>query len=260
MTARLPDRPVVELGFVALGLTGYLLVGWATANRTEEAVRNAREVLALEQSLGIDVEHAAQAATSGAAPWLAQLAAGFYVVGYFPVVVAATVWLYLRHRDRYRAMRTALLASGAVGLLVYALYPCAPPWMTDPRFTDTVGAGSLQVFARPPGIMNQVGAMPSFHCAWLTLAACVVFTATRSWVVRALCLALPPAMFVAVVVTGNHWVLDVPAGLLLAAVGLLVAAGMTTAHPPISPHHAARHAAATPHRAARHAGDPSPAG
>lgn len=255
MRPRLPDGPGLELGFVALGLTGYLLVGWATAGRTGEAVANAREVLALEESLGLDVEHAAQSATSGAAPWLAQLAAGFYVVGYFPLVVAATVWLYLRHRDRYRTLRTALLASGAVGLLVYALYPCAPPWMTDTRFSDTVGTGALQVFARPPGIMNEVGAMPSFHCAWLTLAACVVFTATRSRVVRGLCVALPLAMFVAVVVTGNHWVLDVPAGLALAAFGLLVAAWMPAVHLPATPHHAA-----TSHHAARHAAAPSRAG
>lgn len=238
MTPRLPDRPIVELGFVALGFTGYLLVGWATADRTAEAVANAREVLAVEQSLGIDVEHAAQAATSGAGPWLTQLAAGVYVFGYLPVVVAATLWLYLRHRESYRTLRTALLASGAVGLLVYALFPCAPPWMTDSRFSDTVSTASLQAFARPPGIMNEVGAMPSFHCAWLTLAACVVITATRSAVVRGLCVALPLAMFVAVVVTGNHWVLDVPAGLALAAFGLLVAARMPAAH------HPARHAAA----------------
>ena len=253
MTPRLPDRPIVELGFVALGFTGYLLVGWATADRTAEAVANAREVLALEQSLGIDVEHAAQAATSGAAPWLASLFAGVYVFGYIPVVVAGTLWLYLRHRDSYRTLRTALLASGAVGLLVYALFPCAPPWMTDARFSDTVSTASLQAFARPPGIMNEVGAMPSFHCAWLTLAACVVFTATRSAVVRGLCVVLPLAMFVAVVVTGNHWVLDVPAGLALAAFGLLVAARMPAAH-----HPAARHAAH--HRAARHAATPARAG
>lgn len=210
---------------MAAGLGGYLLVRWYTAGRTEEAVANAREVLALEQALSLDVEHAVQTATFASAPWLGHLATHFYVWGYLPVVVAATLWLYARHRDSYRTLRTALLVSGSVGLLVYALYPCAPPWISDDRFSDSVGAASLDAFARPAWIMNELGAMPSFHCAWLTLVAVVVFRAARSRLVRVLCVVWPTFMYFAVVATGNHWLLDLPAGLALAAVGLLVAVG-----------------------------------
>jgi hypothetical protein len=59
-------------------------------------------------------------------------------------------------------------------------------------------------------------------------------------------------MSVAVVVTGNHWVLDVPAGLALAAFGLLVAVRIPAAHPPAAHHHAS-----TPHYPARHAAAPA---
>lgn len=239
MPTRWRESPLVELGYVALGFAGYLLVRWYTLDRTDEAVANAREVLAVERATGLDVEHTVQSTASESAPWLVDAANHVYVWGYLPVLVAAAVWLYLRHRDAYGTLRTALLASGAVGLLVYALYPCAPPWITDDRFSDTVSSASLEAFARPAGIMNELGAMPSFHCAWLTLGAVVVFRATGSRMLRAVCVALPLAMFVAVVVTGNHWVLDIPAGLALTALGLVVALRMPVARPPSARHPAA---------------------
>lgn len=216
-------RPLHELGFVAAGFCCYLLVRWSTLGRTDEAMENAAEVLGLEERLGLDWEHGIQSATYALVPWLGHAATHFYVWAYFPVLVAVALWLYPRHPDAYRRLRTALLASGVVGLAVYALYPCAPPWMSDDRFTDTVTHASLDAFARPGGIMNEVGAMPSFHVGWLTLAALVVFSVAGGWVVRALCVTFPLVMFFAVVATGNHWMLDIPAGLALAGLGLLVA-------------------------------------
>ena len=227
--ARSDRGPLAEVGFVVLGLVGYLLVRWYTLDRTDEATANARDVLALEESLALDLEHALQRTTVTSASWLADVATHFYVWGYLPVLVTATIWLYVRHRDHYRTLRNALLASGVVGLVIYALYPVAPPWITDDRFHDTVANASLEAFARPAGIMNELGAMPSFHCAWLTLAAAVVFTATRSRVLRVAAVAWPAFMCFAVVVTGNHWLLDLPAGLALAGLGLLAAFAVSTA-------------------------------
>jgi hypothetical protein len=218
-----PLRPLHELGFVAAGFGCYLLVRWSTLGRTDEAMENAGEVLGLEERLGLDWEHSIQSTTYAVAPWIGHAATHFYVWAYFPVLVAVALWLYARRPDAYRTLRTALLASGVVGLAVYALYPCAPPWMSDDRFRDTVSHASLDAFARPGGIMNEVGAMPSFHVAWLTLAAVVVLSVSRVGIVRALCVAVPLVMFFAVVATGNHWLLDIPAGLALAAWGLLVA-------------------------------------
>jgi membrane-associated phospholipid phosphatase len=227
-------RPLLELGLVAAGLVAYLAVRWATAGRTDEAVANARDVLALEQALHLDLEHGIQAATLTAA-WLTEVATLFYVWGYFPAVIAVTLWLYVRDRDAYRTLRTALLVSGALGLLVYATFPCAPPWLTDPAYTDTVADASLTGLARPGAITNELGALPSFHCGWLVVAAAVLFVATRSRLVRVVCVAWPALMAYAVVATGNHWVLDVPAGLAIAGVGVLVAMHASAARPPETP-------------------------
>lgn len=222
-----------ELGLVAGGFVVYLLVRWHTLDRTEDAVANARDVLALEGALALDQEHGIQSATFSSAPWLGDAATHVYVWGYLPVLVAATVWLYVRHRDSYRTLRTALVVSGSLGLLVYALYPVAPPWISDDRFTDTVTEASLDGFARPAGVMNELGAIPSFHCGWLTIAAVVVFGATRSRLVRVLCVVYPTLMFFSVVVTGNHWIIDIPAGVALAGVGVFIASRQAAAarHP-----------------------------
>ncbi|HET6967283.1 MAG TPA: phosphatase PAP2 family protein, partial [Ornithinibacter sp.] len=198
----------------------------------DEAVAHARGVLALEGRLGLDLEHTVQSATFAGAPWLGHAATHVYVWGYFPVLVAAAAWLYLRHREGYRTLRAALVVSGVLGMLVYALYPVAPPWISDDRFADTVADASLDVFVRPGPFMNELGAIPSFHCGWLTLAAVVVFRATRSRALRVLCVTLPLAMYVSVVVTGNHWTLDVPAGLAVAALGLFGASRLRAARHP----------------------------
>ena len=229
--------PLVELGLAAGGLVAYLVVRSATAGRTADAVAHAGDVLALEARLGLDVEHGVQAATYRSAPWLGDALTWFYVWGYFPALLAAATWLYLRRPDAFGRLRVALVASGVVGLAVYALYPCAPPWLTDDRFADTVAGASLEAVARPGLVMNELGALPSFHVGWLALVAVVVAVTTTSPAVRAACVLYPALMAAAVVVTGNHWVLDIPAGLALTAVGLLAARWWSAArhHSPPGP-------------------------
>ncbi|WP_183099669.1 phosphatase PAP2 family protein [Nocardioides pelophilus] len=211
---------LLELGFIAAAVACYLAVRAYTADRTDAAVSNARGLLALERQLGVDWEHPIQDATL-TVPGLSGFFTQFYIWGYFPTLVVVTIWLYLRSREAYRALRTGLLVSGIVGLAAYASYPVAPPWIADASFTDTVSEGLFLSVARPSGVTNHLGAFPSFHVGWVILVGVVVFRTTRSYVVRTLCVLHPAAMSYAVVSTANHWVLDIPAGVALAAVGLL---------------------------------------
>jgi hypothetical protein len=214
---------LTELGFIAAGVASYLGVRWYTLDSTEEAISNTSDVLALERLLGLNWEHAIQDATLRV-PGLSAVLTQVYVWGYLPALVAITLWLHVRHRAAYTTMRNALLASGALGLVVYALYPSAPPWIGGGGgFTDTVAEGSFASVARPPGIANHLGAIPSFHVGWVILAAVVVFRVASSRTRRVLCVVYPVLMAYAVISTGNHWLLDIPAGAALAGVGLLVA-------------------------------------
>lgn len=83
---------------------------------------------------------------------------------------------------------------------------------------DQLSASSLGVLAHPSGWFNPYAAMPSFHVCWTVIAA---FGARQ--VVGRSAFLVPVTMSVAVVSTGNHWVLDVAAGWASAALAWQVA-------------------------------------
>jgi hypothetical protein len=213
---------VAELGLVAVAVGLNLIVRWYTLDDVDTAVAHARDVLTLQKTLGIDWEWSVQQAALGVA-WWSDACAWFYVWGYFPAVFAAMIWLYVRRPTAYALLRNALLASGAIGLFFYAFYPTAPPRLAGLGYADTVASGGLGAEARPLGVANELAAIPSFHIAWLVVAAVVVYRVTSSRALRVVCVAVPASMAYVVVATGNHWVLDIPAGLALALVGLVAA-------------------------------------
>jgi membrane-associated phospholipid phosphatase len=106
---------------------------------------------------------------------------------------------------------------------VFWRYPVAPPRMLG-GFTDVV-ASSHALGSWHSGALasdaNQLAAMPSLHIAWALWCTVAVWrmTARRWW--RALAAVYPLVTGFAVLATGNHYVLDVLAGALLAAAVLL---------------------------------------
>ena len=214
---------LIELGVVGVALLVNVLVRWLTLDDVDVALAHAHSLLALQERLHLDWEHATQDAVESV-PWLGSVASWFYVWGYLPVVALALVVLFVRAPRDYARLRNALLAAGIVGLPVYVLYPLAPPRLTDLGYSDTVASSLVEDAARPVGIANEIAAMPSFHVGYLVIVCAVVWGLARSPWVRAWCVLHPLAMCWVVLATGNHWVLDLPAGMLLAAVGLAVAA------------------------------------
>lgn len=133
----------------------------------------------------------------------------FYATVHAPALGVFLVWLWFRHRDRYPWYRNNLaLVTGAC--LVVQLIPVAPPRMFPGLgFVDTLHTvGPIDVYGPVgQGLSDQVGAMPSIHCAWALLVGVGVVMVSRSrW--RWLALAHPLATFVIVASTGNHWWLD----------------------------------------------------
>lgn len=221
---RAPGLPgvAVEAGIVLMALLANLLARWLTLDQLDVAMANAHSLLALQERLGLDWEHAAQD-TVEAVPWLGTVASWFYVWGYLPVVAGALVVLFIRHPRDYTRLRNALIAGGVVGLPVYVLYPLAPPRLTDLGYTDTVASTLVEGAARPVAIANEIAAMPSFHVGYLVVVSVVVWRLSRAWWVRLWCVLHPLVMCWVVLATGNHWVLDLPAGVLVGVLGLGVA-------------------------------------
>ena len=130
---------------------------------------------------------------------------------------------------------TAVLTMSLLGIAGYLAYPAAPPWLAAQR--DEIGAverishlgwdglgldavGGLVELGQSGS--NPVAAMPSLHAAAALLAALFLWP----WVSRlsrVLLAAYALAMALTLVYTGEHYVVDVLAGWLVAAVGVVVA-------------------------------------
>ncbi len=78
---------------------------------------------------------------------------------------------------------------------------------------------------------NQLAAMPSLHMAWAAWCALVLWRLSPRLWVRVLALAYPCLTCVAVLATGNHFLLDVFAGLATAGLAVMAAEWLPRALP-----------------------------
>jgi PAP2 superfamily len=210
----------LQLAIMVVGVVVYFGVRGLTAGDPQTAVENARGVVTAERWLGVHLPAATQEALITSDP-LATVANWVYIWGHWPVIAATLLWLALAHRRHFYRLRNAMLISGFLGLFIYAFYPVAPPRLVGLGYVDTVAeqSNSYRVL-QPPAFVNQYAAMPSLHVGWDLLVGLAVLgaagTAWLRWVGR----LMPVLMIVAVVVTANHYVLDVVGGVALGLVGL----------------------------------------
>lgn len=195
------------------------------------AGRHAERVWHLERGLGLPNERHVQ-------HWVLESHDTIDVVNliyrhaHFPVMIATLILLVLFRRDVYRWIRNVLLATTALALVGHVIYPLAPPRL-DPRLgvVDTgLTYGEPAYHSRPgTGFTNQFAAMPSMHVAWAAIVALAVAVSCEvSW--RWLAGLYPFAMFLVVVVTGNHYWLDGVVGLACLAAAIALVPRHTTSN------------------------------
>jgi len=212
-----------QVALVGLAILFYFLVRGFTEGDPALAVRHAHSLMRLEEQLRLQWEPTVHEFTVEHA-WLRMFANWVYIWGHWPVIIPCLVWLYHRHPQRYGRLRNACFISGAVGLLIFASYPVAPPRLTPDGFVDTVTRWSHTYrVLQPPALVNHYAALPSLHAGWNLLLGVAMFRATRRRPVRVFAVVLPALMAVAVVATANHYVLDVVAGVALSLLGLVAA-------------------------------------
>jgi hypothetical protein len=217
-----PPRLWQELLLIVVGYWVYGLIRNGVPNQETLALRRAQDLLAFEHTLRINIELGMNKALASV-HWLAYVANYYYATLHFIVTIAVLVWLYRKHPLRYRPIRTALIATNAVGLFGFWLFALAPPRMlTSDGFIDTVvhfhtwgSWGSSGVASNS----NQFAAMPSLHIGWaLWCGITLVMLARRRWV-RALGVVYPCATFLVIVATANHFVLDAVGGVVVVVAG-----------------------------------------
>jgi hypothetical protein len=214
-----------ELALFACAYLTYFGVRALTQGAVPRAVSNAVGVMHLERVMGIDVEGSLQAlvAHSGV---LVDIANGLYIWGHWPLLIAGGVLLYKLAPEHYYRLRSVCLLSGAAGLVVFALFPVAPPRLAPSGLEDTIAAHARAYrTVLPPAIVNEYAAMPSFHAGWNLVLGVELYRSTRNLVLRSFAVAMPAAMAFAVVATANHYVLDVVAGALAVSLAMVVVSG-----------------------------------
>jgi membrane-associated phospholipid phosphatase len=156
---------------------------------------------------------------------LATLASWTYWNSEFTVLGLALLWVYLRRNEAFVRFRNTILLANVIGLVGYVLLPTAPPRMfPDFGFDDTLqsfgqlnhGSGLIEFAANP------YAAMPSLHAADALIVGIVLASVARRWPFKVLWLLWPLWVWFAVMATGNHFWLDVFAGVVLGTISLAI--------------------------------------
>jgi membrane-associated phospholipid phosphatase len=143
-----------------------------------------------------------------------------------PHIVAVRIWY--KNPPLFRHYLSALTLLLAVGLCVYFLIPSNPPWLApEPinspsaavvyRVMETVGknlgGGLYSASYRVVGESNPIAAMPSIHMAITFLLVFPAFHAGKKW--GMLALAYSALMGFSLIYLGEHYFVDVTAGVLI---------------------------------------------
>jgi len=202
------------MGFYAV----YQVARGAADRSVADAFHNGEWVLRTELELGALFEPAVQRIVDTSS-LLVTLTSYTYWLSQFAVVGVTLLWVYFRYHEHFARFRNWLITANLIGLLGYVVMPTAPPRMfPEWGFVDTLAqyssvnhSSGLIAFAS-----NPYAAMPSLHAMDAFIVGIVMFGLVRSRAAKALWLAWPAWVAFSVMATGNHYWLDVVAGIAIA--------------------------------------------
>lgn len=234
-------RIAFEIGTIAIFYIAYSAVrntfGSATVDPAT-ALANARDIIEIEQSVGLFFERQLQNLVIDA-EWFVWLLNVFYGTFHFMVTIGALVWAFFRLPDRYRFWRNTLAATTGLAIIGFSLFPVMPPRLladcggyggcAGPALVDTVAEfGGLWSFGSGAmeSVSNQYAAVPSLHMAWALWCAFLLVPRLSNRLARSSLIAYPVVTLFAIVVTANHFWLDAVLGAATLGAGALVGAGI----------------------------------
>ena len=225
---RLFPRGYADFGYQLLIWFGFLAayqVARGVADRDpSRAFANGWRVIDAEQRLAGLGELTLQGWTQSS-QLLETLVSWTYWNSEFTVVGLALLWIYFRRNAAFIRFRNTILLANVLGLLGYVFLPTAPPrFFPSMGFTDTLsqfgglnhGSGLIEFASNP------YAAMPSLHAADALIAGVILASVVRRPVWKAVWLLWPAWVWFSVMATGNHFWLDVVAGVVLAVIALAI--------------------------------------
>jgi membrane-associated phospholipid phosphatase len=227
------ERRLLPRGWLDLFRQVLIWFGFVLAYQVARGIADRSPSVAFDNARGvIDVERRATGLWElSLQSWiesyhlLGVLTSWTYWLSQFAVVGLALLWAYFRRYDHFIRFRNLLMLANVIGLVGYVLLPTAPPrYFPELGFVDTlavVGAanhGSTLVQLAS----NPYAAMPSLHAAdSLIVGVTLAFLVRPVWL-KALWLIWPAWVWFTVMATGNHFWLDIAAGIAVALVAAAV--------------------------------------
>jgi inositol phosphorylceramide synthase catalytic subunit len=159
---------------------------------------------------------------------------GIFYLCWIPVPLAFAGYLFYKDKGQFLEFALTFLLVNLLGFIVYYIYPAAPPWYVH-EFGFEFHAGTpgntagLVRFDQFFGIniftslyakgSNVFAAMPSLHSAYPLIVSYVGLKYRLGWI-NIVFVTITAGIWFAAVYTGHHYVLDVLAGILTAALGI----------------------------------------
>jgi membrane-associated phospholipid phosphatase len=225
---RLFPRGYADFGYQLLIWFGFLAayqIARGVADRDpSRAFANGWRVIDVEQRLAGLGELTLQGWTQSSKV-LETLVSWTYWNSEFTVIGLALLWVYFRRNEAFTRFRNTILLANVLGLLGYVFLPTAPPrFFTSMGFTDTLstfgglnhGSGLIEFASNP------YAAMPSLHAADALIAGVILASVVRHPIWKLVWLLWPAWVWFSVMATGNHFWLDVVAGIVLAVIALAI--------------------------------------
>ena len=220
-----------QLGIFLLAYLLYSAARFVTIGDLSVAQANAGWIMDLEDQLGVAVEATVQQDLTGT--WALWVLNHLYLAAQLVVLPGSLVFLYRRSRPLYERLRNTILATWVLSIPIYAAFPVAPPRLADSGLVDTISAqtGLALDSSLTTSFYNELAAVPSLHVGFAVVVGMAVAASLRHPVLKVLAWLWGPAIGLAVVATGNHYVFDIAAGVVAAGLGYLLGAAVARARP-----------------------------
>jgi len=196
-----------------------------------QALQNGRSVIDIERAVHTLVEVDIQRVVMHAGDAFVDAVNVTYWLSQFPVLGLSLLWIYFFRTDAFLHVRNWLLATNVLALAGYVLLPTAPPrYFLDEGFVDTLALASG--FNHESGLIqlasNPFAAMPSVHAADALIIGFALATLVRPRWLKLAWTLWPTWVWFSVMATGNHFWLDIAAGVGVVALAATMLAWVET--------------------------------
>jgi hypothetical protein len=203
----------IEMSVFLIFFAVYFLLRGIAPDRPALATDNAMWIVDLERGLGVFWEPAWQRQALGSTTAI-DLGNFVYLNMHLPFLAVFGFFIFHAQRRKHRVIRNTLIISMFLGVPFYHLIPVTPPRLLaengiDLGFVDTIVAHQRP---RPGPLTNWYAAIPSFHYGWNLVLVIGVWWVWKSPWIRGAAVAFSALMWWSIVVTANHYFLDMAFG------------------------------------------------